>query len=133
MSVSPEQSLSRDRAWSCIMLNVATPGTGSMRAGRVFSGVCQLSFAVAGAILICIWILKSTWAAIQRQVGTASSSPHSIGWLWHWGVIMFLASYTWTFLTCVDLFRRAKADEQQQLQNIPPRLSDLPKKNSEHQ
>lgn len=130
---SSERSLSRDRAWSCIMLNVATPGTGSMRAGRVFSGMCQLLLAITGAALLCTWILKSTWAVIQKQTGMPAPQ-HPIGWLWHWGVICFAASWTWTFITCVDLFRRAKAEEEKKnLQGVPPRLADLPKKDSENQ
>lgn len=103
-----------------------------MRAGRVFTGVCQLLLAVAGAALISVWILKSTWAVIQKEAG-APAPPHPIGWLWQWGVVGFAVSWSWTFITCVDLFRRAKAEERKNPQNLPPRLADLPKKNSDHQ
>ena len=125
MSVSSKSPLSRDRAWSCIMMNVATPGTGSMRAGRVFTGVCQLLFAVVGAALICIWMIKTTYTVIQNQI-SGTAALHASGWLWKWGVVGFAVSWSWTFITCVDLFRRAKADERKAHENIPPRLTDLP-------
>lgn len=132
MARSPHRPLSRDRAWSCIMMNVATPGTGSMRAGKVFTGVCQLLFAVAGAALICAWMLKSVYGMVQGD-SESPAAPETINWLWQWGVAGFAISWTWTAITCVILFRRARADEQRNRQNIPPRLADLPDKNSGNQ
>jgi hypothetical protein len=131
MPFSSERPLSRDRAWSCIMMNVATPGTGSMRAGQVFTGICQLLFAVAGAALICVWMLKSIWAVILRESGEPVSQT-SNGWMWKWGVICFIVSWSWTFITCVNLYRRAKTQERKNPENLPPRLADLPKKSSEN-
>jgi hypothetical protein len=49
--------------------------------------------------------------------------------MWKWGVVCFVVSWLWTLITCVHLYRRAKAEEQKNLENIPPRLADLPKKN----
>jgi hypothetical protein len=132
MSLSSERPLSRDRAWSCIMMNIATPGVGSMRAGQVFAGPAQLLLALAGAALICVWIIKACYGMVQEELDQPVPQ-NSGGWLWKWGAICFAASYAWTFVACVNLFRRAKIQERENLGNIPPRLADLPKKNSEHQ
>ena len=129
MARSPQRPLSRDRAWSCIMMNVATPGTGSMRAGRVVTGVCQLMSAVIGAALISVWMIRSAYGIIQGGSGQ-SASPDASRWLWQWGVAGFAISWSWTAVTCVALFRRAKADELRSRQNIPPLLADLPDNHS---
>ncbi|HZI33646.1 MAG TPA: hypothetical protein VFF11_14995 [Candidatus Binatia bacterium] len=131
MARPPQRPLSRDRAWSCIMMNVATPGTGSMRAGMVFTGICQLMCAVIGAALICVWMIKSTYGVVQEEIGQPTTAA-SIGWLWKWGVVGFAISWSWTFITCVNLFRRARAEEKRNRQNIPPKLADLPQKTPEN-
>ena len=114
------------------MMNVATPGVGSMRAGQIFTGVCQLGFGIAGAALICVWMMGLFWGIFQEQLDQ-SASQNSSGWMWKWGVVCFVVSWLWTLVTCVQLYRRAKAEEQKNLENLPPRLADLPKKNSENQ
>lgn len=130
MARPPHRPLSRDRAWSCIMMNVATPGTGSMRAGMVFTGTCQLLCAVIGAALIATWMIKSTYGVVQSEIGRAApAAPTS--WLWQWGVVGFAVSWSWTAVTCVNLFRRAKADEARIRKNVPPKLADLPPPASE--
>lgn len=114
------------------MMNVAMPGTGSMRAGQVFTGACQLLLALIGAALICVWIVKASYGTVQEELGQ-SVPQNSGGWMWKWGTVCFAASYVWTVVVCVNLFRGAKAEEQKNLKNIPPRLTDLPKRNSEKQ
>jgi hypothetical protein len=127
MPVSSERSLSRDRAWSCIMMNIATPGTGTLRARRCFSGFCQLGFLFAGFFLICTWMLKWIYRIYLTQSGESLPSPPA-GWLWKWGAVGFGVSWIWTFFTCLSLWSRAKANERNHQQNVPPRLADLPEK-----
>jgi hypothetical protein len=130
MSVSSERPLSRDRAWSCIMMNIATPGVGSMRAGQILTGLGQLLFALGGAALICVWIIKMSYGLVQEELG-ASVPQSSSGWMWKWGSAGFAVSYVWTFVTCVNLYRRAEVEERQNPGNAPPRLADLPGKDPE--
>jgi hypothetical protein len=132
MSASSERPLSRDRAWACIRLNVATPGVGSIRAGRIFTGLCQLLLLITGTVLICAWLVRSIYGILLQQLGEPDQ-PHSSGWMWKLGMMGFVVSGLWTFLTCVDLHRRAMAEDRKNPQNVPPRLADLPKKNSENQ
>jgi hypothetical protein len=125
MSRSADLPLSRDRAWSCIMMNVATPGVGSLRARRVFTGVCQLLFALTGFFLICGWMLNFFYGIAQNELGE-TVSPHSTGWMWKCGAACFGVSWLWTFLTCVSLFRQAKARELAAGESLPPRISEVP-------
>ena len=128
MSLSSERPLSRDRAWSCIMMNIATPGVGSMRAGQMLTGLGQLFLALAGAALICLWIIEMSYGLVQEELGEPVPQG-SNGWMWKWGLAGFAASYAWTLVACVNLFRRAKAEERENPENAPPRLADLQKKN----
>ena len=103
-----------------------------MRAGQVFTGVCQLLLALAGAALICVWIIKASYGIVQEELGQPIPQ-NSSGWMWQGGAVCFAASYVWTFIACVNLYRRAKTGERKSLEHVPPRLADLPKKNSENQ
>ncbi|MGH7977119.1 MAG: hypothetical protein ACREC8_10720 [Limisphaerales bacterium] len=127
MSNSSERPLSRDRAWACVMLNFSLAGLGSLKARRFFAGICQLVAVFAGFFLMCAWIIEWCYRIFQAQAGE-TVSKNSIGWLWQWGAACFVVSYAWTLITCVSLMRQAKADEEKNRQNIPPRLVDLPGK-----
>lgn len=131
MSRSSKPPLSRDRAWSCVTLNFSLSGLGTLKAGRIFAGVSQLLTAFAGFFLLMAWILKWIIRIVQAQIGGAVSSG-PIGWLWKWGVVCFIVSYSWMLFSCVSLMRQAKAEQDKDLASIPPRLADLPKKNSDN-
>lgn len=132
MSAASERRLTRERAWSCIRLNIATPGVGSFRAGRIFTGLCQLVLLIGGVVLICTWMLRTIYRILLEQFGQPAGH-HPIGWMWKVGMVGFAASGLWAFFTCLDLHRQAEIEEQKHPQNIPPRLADLPEKNSENQ
>jgi len=132
MSASSEHPLSRDHAWACIRLNIATPGVGSFRAGRILAGLGQLLLLIGGVILICAWLVRTVYAILLQEFGQPARHQ-AIGWMWKLGMIGFAASGVWTFFTCVDLHRQAEAEERKNPQNVPPRLADLPEKNSKHQ
>jgi hypothetical protein len=132
MSDPSERRLTRDRAWACIRWNIATPGVGSFRAGRIFTGLCQLALLIGGVFLICAWVLRTIYGILLQQFGEPARH-HPIGWMWKIGMIGFAASGLWVFFTCVDLHRQAEMEERKNPQNVPPRLADLPKKKSEKQ
>ncbi|MGH7950436.1 MAG: hypothetical protein ACREFE_00730 [Limisphaerales bacterium] len=128
MPFSPARPLSRDRAWACVTANFGLPGIGSLKARRIFSGICQLGFALAGFVFGCAWIVRWCYRIFQAQAGE-TISPNSIGWLWKWAVICFGVSWLWTLATCISLVRQAKANEEKNRQSVPPKISDLPKHN----
>jgi hypothetical protein len=124
MSISSERTLSRDRAWACVMLNFSLAGLGTLKAGRIFSGICQLVTVFAGFFLMCAWMFEWIYRIFQAQLGeTVLKNP--AGWLWRWGIAGFCVSYIWTLLSCMSLMRRAKANEEKNRQNVPPRLENL--------
>lgn len=119
--------LSRDRAWSCIMMNVSIPGIGTLRAGRRLTGSFQLVLLFSGFFLICGWMLKFIYDVFQEQLGEAVS-PHPPAWMWKVGAVLMAVSWAWTFFTCVSLYRQAKAHERSLAENPPPRILEVPPK-----
>jgi hypothetical protein len=127
MPFSSERPLNSDRAWAHVMQNLATPGIGSLKARRIFAGVCQLSLALAGCFLICAWVIGWSYRIYLAQVGEIIPE-NSSGRLLKWGVICFGVSWLWALITCVSLVLQAKAAERRKPQKVPPRLVDLPDK-----
>ncbi|MGA2029943.1 MAG: hypothetical protein ABSG87_07700 [Verrucomicrobiota bacterium] len=115
-----ERPLNRDRAWACVMQNLATPGIGSLKARRVFAGVCQLLLALAGCFLVCAWVVGWSYRIYQAQLGE-SVSQDSVDWLWSWGLIFFGVSWLWSLVTSASLLWQARRED------VPPKLADLTK------
>jgi hypothetical protein len=105
------------------MQNLATPGIGSLKARRIFAGICQLMLAIASCLLICAWVIGWTYRIYQAQIGEPIPETSS-GWLLKWGVACFGASWLWAIITSVRLLLQAKAAERENPQKIPPRLGD---------
>jgi hypothetical protein len=124
MPVSPEFSLSSDRAWACVLQNLATPGIGSLKARRIFAGICQLTLAIASGFLICAWTIGWSYRIYQAQIGETIPQTSS-GWLLKWGVVCFGLSWLWALITCASLVLQAKAAERGHSRKVPPRLADL--------
>lgn len=124
MGRSSHQPLSRDRAWSCVSLNFSISGLGTLKAGRLFAGVGQVIFNLAGLVLIGAWMFQWVHRICQAQLGeTHPVTPD--GWLWKCGAVSIGISWTWMLLTCASLMREAKAAEESA---SPPRLSEVPPK-----
>ena len=121
--------LSRARAWTCLLTNLAaTPGLGSLMGRRIFAGVGQLVVAVAGFLLIVGWMSKLCYRIFLEQLGERVPQ-NSSGWMLKWGMIFFGAGWLWSLVTSVSLLLRAKVDERNNLQNVPPKLAALPNAN----
>ena len=113
------------------MLNFSISGLGSLKAGRIFAGVCQLVIVFTGFFLLLAWMFEWIYRIFQAEMGEPLLTPS--GWMWKWGALCFGVSWSWMLITCASLMRQARAEEDKEPQNIPPRLADLPKKNSENQ
>jgi len=109
------------------MQNLATPGVGSLKVGWIFTGVCQLSLAVASCVLIGAWVAGWSYRIYLAQADEPIPQTSS-GWLLKWGVASFGASWLWAIITCVSLVLRSKTAERKNAQKIPPRLADPPGK-----
>lgn len=122
MSAVTKRPLSRDRAWACVTLNFTLSGLGSLKAGRIFTGVAQLVTVFAGFFLLLAWMFKWIYRIYQSQIGETVSPPPA-AWLWQLGIAGFAISYVWMLLTCASLMRQSKAQENEAGQSVPPKLS----------
>jgi hypothetical protein len=93
-------------------------------ARRFFAGIGQLLIALAGFVLIVIWMCILCYHVILKQSGEPVP-PDSSGWMWKWGLLFFGASWLWSLVTSLSLLRQAKADGQVEPKPIPPRMTDL--------
>ncbi len=114
--------VSRAKAKNAAMLNLlATPGLGSLLCGRWIAGSGQLVLAVAGFALVLVWFVKE----MIPYYGLIFSDepPHlpSLKVLGE-GAILFVASWLWSAVTSVSLFREASATNLQAIKNFaaPP-------------
>jgi hypothetical protein len=98
----------------------ATPGLGSIMAGRYLVGSFQLVFALVGFSLIVAWffLLLKTAYAIMETSGEPHP-PHYLGWM---GLGNFLFAWCWAWFTSISVLRAAQRAQGQRIQQMasPP-------------
>ena len=126
-------SISRARAASCALINLAaTPGLGSLIARRYWAGTGQLLLALIGFGLLVAWMCILYDRAFRQQLGeSVPTTP--FGWLGKWGLICFAVAWAWSLLTSISFWRQAAAETHRGPESAPPRLAELPRKNSDNQ
>jgi hypothetical protein len=111
--------LSRTKARNCALINqLATPGLGSLMAGRRLAGTGQLLLAVVGFVMVIGWFGLVTANTYNEMVNGAG--PKHAGWLGQAGALAFALAWFWSLATSLQLLRSAKQDEPAR---VPPRLS----------
>ena len=110
------------------MLNLlATPGLGSLVCGCWVAGTGQLVLAVAGFILVVVWFLKEMIPYYGMMFGDEPPHLPSLKMLGE-GAILFAASWLWSAVTSVNLWREASATNLQSIKNFAappmPKLED---------
>lgn len=100
----------------------ATPGLGSLMAGRYLVGSLQLLFALAGFCLIVLWffmVLKEAYAIMETSGDP--HPPHYLGWM---GLGNFAIAWGWAWFTSIGVLRQAQRTHEQQLRQAgsPPVL-----------
>jgi len=122
---APQKPVSQSAARNAALVNqLATPGLGSLMAGRWVAGVGQLVLAVAGFVMVVVWFFAVMIQYYGQVAGNVPARP--VGWLGEIGAILFVASWFWALATSLSLLRQAKADEAAGVKSEPPRLTDLP-------
>jgi hypothetical protein len=107
---SAKKPLNRTTARNSFLINqFATPGLGSLMAGRWVAGVGQLILAVIGFCLVVIWFLKLMWQTVQQFNGLEPRA--SVAWLGETGAVFFVAAWLWSLVTSLSLLREARALE----------------------
>ncbi len=111
--------LSRTAARNCILINqLATPGLGSVMAGRRMVGFGQLLLAVTGFALVCGWFILTvlnTYNGLKNDI-----EPRPVGWVGGCGGLVFFAAWVWALFTSFQIHRSFKTAAPGE---VPPRLN----------
>lgn len=112
--------LSRSVARNSVLINqLATPGLGSLLAGRFVAGIGQLLLALAGFGMVMGWFVLLLVKMYEEIEG--ATQPKSMGWLGEFGALLFAAAWLWALFTSLSLLRQARENES----NLPPQTPPL--------
>jgi len=129
MTNRPPRQLTRNRLFTCVLINqLATPGLGSLMAGRIVSGVGQLFLALAGFVLMTVWMFQFFYGVAVQELGQSPPRDPQ-DWMWTWGSILFGVSWCWALASSISLLRQAKTAEQANPGGVPPRMTEPPSGN----
>jgi len=118
----PGRKPSRAVVRNAVLVNqLATPGLGSLMAGRWAAGIGQLAVAVAGFVMVVVWFFEVMNQYYGQIIGNVP--VRSVGWIGEVGAILFVVSWFWALVTSVSLLRQSKADAGATPRSIPPKLS----------
>jgi hypothetical protein len=124
--VTSKTPLTRDRAWAYVLLNLSVPGWGSLKCGRKFTGIGEMILLFVGLSFLGVWFFDWMARIVEADMDETPAAPPAV-WLWKAGITIIAVSCVWTVVTCISIVREARAYEKENPQNVPPRLSDLPK------
>jgi hypothetical protein len=114
----------RIRARNCFLVNqFATPGLGSLMAGRMIAGLGQVIVAVAGFALVAVWFVLTMIQTYKQFTEDAPAESHAR--FGEAGALIFAAAWLWSLVTSLGLLRQAKTLEQTSQKNVPPRIDDV--------
>ena len=105
---SAPKKLSRAKARNAALMNqFATPGLGSLMAGRRLAGAGQLLLFLAGFVLYCVWVFKDL--AQYYSLMFSDAQPEHVGWngMATTGVVLCVAAWLWSLVTSLRLMREA--------------------------
>ena len=109
---SAKKPLNRTTARNSFLINqFATPGLGSLMAGRWVAGIGQLVLAVIGFCLLVAWFLTVMRQVYQQINGEPPAGSNA--WLGQMGAVVFGAAWLWSLVTSLSLMREARELEKQ--------------------
>lgn len=104
---APSSSARRTKARNAALINqLATPGLGSLLAGRRWSGTGQLLLAVAGFCLVVAWFGMLMWNLYH--VFDTGQEGKSVAWVGELGAALFALAWIWSLFTSLSLLRQAR-------------------------
>jgi|SRR5665213_849946 len=108
---SAPKKISRAKARNAALLNqLATPGLGSIIAGRWIAGGAQLVLSLIGFALVMVWfvqIMMRYYGQIGQMYGhPTADQPVGLTNLWL-GAGLFALAWVWSLVTSFSLFREA--------------------------
>ena len=109
MPMKPSSAIlksSRLKARNAALLNqLATPGLGSLFAGRVIVGLGQLLLSVAGFVLVVVWFVQMMLQYYGQISGDVAVRP--VGQYGLLGGALFALAWCWSLVTSFSLLRAA--------------------------
>jgi hypothetical protein len=97
-------------ARNAVLVNqLATPGLGSIVAGRYVSGAGQLILAITGFALFVLWFIAVLRQFYGQIEGNVEIKP--VGWIGLTGLAIFAASWLWALTTSISLGREARRNQ----------------------
>lgn len=118
----PRKPLSPASARNYALLNqLATPGLGSLLAGRILAGLGQLAVAVLGFAMVLAWFLT---VIIQfYSLISGNGNPRSVAWLGLSGFGVFALAWCWALVSTIGILREGRRNEAAELDaGRPPRM-----------
>lgn len=120
---APRKLLTPASARNAVLVNqLATPGLGSLMAGRYVSGAGQLLLAITGFGLFLLWfvaVMRQFYGQIQGDV-----EVKPVGWIGLTGLAVFAAAWLWALATSISLLREARRNQASLVaEPQPPPLS----------
>ena len=107
---SGAKPLDRTKARNCFLINqLATPGLGSLMAGRRAAGIGQLLLAVAGFGMVMGWFVLLALQIYNELINDAQ--PKSVAWLGEVGAVTFAAAWVWSLVTSLSVLREGRAHD----------------------
>lgn len=125
------QPVGHGRALSTFFVNqFATPGLGSLVAGRRMAGVGQLLLSCTGFALLMIWFVRVMIVYYSLMSFSAPNQPPDLHHeLWKIGAALFGVAWVWALFTSLSVLREARANALRTLSQEstkPPRIEDCP-------
>jgi hypothetical protein len=109
---SAKKPLNRTTARNSFLINqFATPGLGSLMAGRWVEGIGQMVLAVIGSGFVIAWFAGRMSQVYQQLNG--ETAPSSVAWLGEIGTIVFAAAWLWALFTSLSLLREARQQQSE--------------------
>ena len=119
--------LSHAKARNAALLNqFATPGLGSLLAGRWLAGLGQLSLFLAGFVLYCFWAFNNM-AKYFSLMSFSEAPPANFGWdrTATAGLALCVAAWLWSLVTSLSLLRQASRASAESLRLFGASLNKL--------
>jgi hypothetical protein len=105
------------KARHALLLNLlATPGLGSLVAGRRLAGRAQLLLASAGfGLFLGWWIRVMVIFYSLMSLDAPGIEPNLWHGLWKGGALLFAAAWLWSLVTSLSLLRQARAQAEREM------------------